>query len=391
MRRQTLHLVERQTREVQLPPAEVVFLLTQARHVIEVAPALRRGFYRLTPRGFAGWFDTPHHRFAVAPKLSWPNLRVLLGLPRAEHRGDCPVEPGLELLNVLAGELADRLAEVTRAGLIAGYHDQDSAGAFLRGKLRPADQLRDAAARAFPDRFHVSESVLDLDTPWNRIPRATADQLLAHPGLAAAVSSKLRDAATALASIPAGPLSNADFTAAEAEPRAAHYRPLLKVCRLIHDGLTAAEFTSIGGKAFLLDLSRAFECYLGTALATAVADLPGWSIEWQPRFVVGQSELRPDIVLDQHGQARVVLDAKWKSLRTGPDTADLHQVLAYASLTRARHVGLVYPGRRLGRRRMALSGDGVQLSLFRVPVLGVNSSDWVARLTRHLIRLSCRV
>ena len=35
---------------------------------------------------------------------------------------------------------------------------------FLRGRLRAAEQMRDAASRAFPDRFHVDQPVFDLHT-----------------------------------------------------------------------------------------------------------------------------------------------------------------------------------------------------------------------------------
>ena len=123
-------------------------------------------------------------------------------------------------------------------------NDRDATATFLRGKLRAADQLRDAAARAFPDRFAVTESVLDLNAPWNRIPRAVADELLASPGLAPNTRTELRDAAAALEPVTLIPPTEADFAAADAEPRASHYRPLLRLCQLLHDGF-AVPFTEV--------------------------------------------------------------------------------------------------------------------------------------------------
>ncbi|WP_439629535.1 McrC family protein [Gemmata sp.] len=367
MTRPTVHLVERRARRVRLPRGDVEFLLTNARHVLDVVPAFRRGVYRLAPRGYVGWLDTPTLRVAIAPKVPWPTVRMLLGVPHAAHEGGSEVEPGGGLLDALAREFAARLRATT---LVAGYHDTDTVSPYLRGKFRIADHLRDAAARAFPDRFHVTESVLDLDTPWNRVPRAVAEALLANPALAANTRIELRDAALSLEGVPAAPLTDADFAAADAEPRAAHYRPLLDLCRTLHDGFAAARLPGSGAGAFLADLSRAFERWIACGLADELAARPNWSVEEQPAFPVGPTVLQPDVVVRNRGSARVVLDAKWKAPGPTPDAEDLHQVLAYAVATGARHVALVYPGRRFARRTFAVPGSGVAVSLVRVCVVG---------------------
>jgi 5-methylcytosine-specific restriction enzyme subunit McrC len=370
--RRTVRLVERRPREVRLPPDDVHALLSHARHLIDVVPAFRPGAYWLTPRGHVGCFDTPTLRFAIRPKVPWPTVRMLLGLSHAHEPGAPGSAPDGGFLNMLARELAERLWAVAGVGLVAGYHDQDTAGAFLRGKLRPADHLRDAAARAFPDRFHVTESVLDLDTAWNRIPRALAEQLLDSPGVAADARADLRDAITPLESVPLVTPADADFAAAGAEPRAAHYRPLLALCRLLHDGFAAARLPGAGAGAFLIDLSRAFERFLTESLAAALSGHPGWLVEPQARFPVGATLLQSDILIREGGAPLVVLDAKWKTPGAAPDAADLHQVLAYATLTGTKRVGLVYPGRRFARRELPVAGGAVRVTLYRVRVVGTD-------------------
>src|SRR5207248_427633 len=81
----------------------------------------------------------------------------------------------------------------------------------------------------------------------NRIPRATADALLANPELGPAARDALRDAVISLASVPLTPVSTPDFVAAGAEPRAAHYRPLLRLCRVLHEGFLAASASGARG------------------------------------------------------------------------------------------------------------------------------------------------
>jgi 5-methylcytosine-specific restriction enzyme subunit McrC len=365
--RPTVHLVERRARRVRVPRGDVEFLLANARHVVNVVPTFKRGVYHLTPRGYVGWLDTPTLRIAIAPKVPWPTVRMLLDLPHTAHECGSEVDPGGGLLDALAREFAARLRATT---LVAGYHDTDTVSPYLRGKFRIADQLRDAAARAFPDRFHVTESVLNLDTPWNRVPRAVAEALLANPALAANTRIELRNAALSLDGVSVALLTDADFAAADAEPRAAHYRPLLDLCRTLHDGLAAARLPDSGAGAFLIDLSRAFERWLAGGLADALAPRPGWSIEEQPTFPVGPTVLQPDIVVRHLRTARVVLDAKWKAPGGAPDAEDLHQVLAYSVATGARHVALVYPGRRFARRTFAVPGSDVTVSLVRVCVVG---------------------
>lgn len=383
MTRAIVRLVERRTREVRLPRDEAAFLLAHARHLVEVVPAFRGGVYRLTARGWVGWFDSLAVRYSVSPKIPWPNVRMLLGLPTARDTAGAGVEPDAGLLDVLAREFVALLRDVIARGLVPGYREQDTTATFLRGKLRAADQLRDAAARAFPDRFHVTESVLDLDTPWNRVPRSIAETLLSHPELSPASRAELRDAVIPLAGVTLSPVSPADFEAATSDRRTEHYRVLLALCRFIHDGLTAAQLPHAGGGAFVVELSRAFERYLADGLAAELAQRTGWQIERHPAFLVGPTPLQPDILLRRRGESVVVLDAKWKSAKCGPDPADLHQILAYSAVTGARHVGLVYPGTRSARRALAVPGSDVTLSLLRVRVVGT-----VAECRRSLSALA---
>ncbi len=379
----TVTLTERRPRVVRLPRAEITFLLAHARHLIDVVPTFERGRVRLTPRGFVGFLTGPSTRYIIRPKIPWPNLRLLLGLsPEAEGTTH---EPGTDLLAVLATEFVDQLEAVTRPGLVAGYSEVETTSSFLRGKLRAAEQMRDAAARAFPDRFYINEPVFDLNAPWNQIPKATAIALLDRTELPLALRQRIESAVVPLASVLPQPVTERTFVLARAEPRAESYRPLLNVCRLILNGLASADPLAHAGSAFLIDLGQAFERYLTEALTRELAPHRAWGVEAQPGFTLGPTTLEPDIVICKRHAARVVLDAKWKT--TTLDANDLHQVLAYATLTGAERVGLVYPGRTNARTHFTTPNSRVRVSRYRVRVIGD-----AAELARSIAKLArdCR-
>jgi 5-methylcytosine-specific restriction enzyme subunit McrC len=388
--RRTVRLTERKTRAVRLPRADAAFLLDAARNLIDVEPAFERGCYRLTPRGHVGWLDGPTRRFVIRPKLPWLAVLRLLNLEPERHPAGSDVSPEAELLAVLAREFCDHLDTVIRAGLVRGYLEADTESAYLRGRLRTADQLRDAAARAFPDRFHITETVFDLNTPWNRIPKYIAECLARSPTLPQSLRDRVVHTATPLDLVEETAVTDADFTTAFTEPRAAAYHPLLETCRLIHDGFRATDFTHSGGGAFLIDLGRAFEGYVTTKLAVELGRCRSWSLDAQPRFqltsTAGEpSVLQPDVVIRRAGAARVVLDVKWKRPAAQPDPADLHQVLAYALAAGVPHAVLVYPGDRTSRHELVLSGGRVRVTLFRIRLAG--TTDECRRSAARLARV----
>src|SRR5262249_15973142 len=284
----TVRLVERRTREAKLPRADALFLVEHFPHAIEVVPGFYRGTYRLTPRGYVGFVDGPTRPFEIGPTVPSPAVLMLLGLSASPFPVGTAVNPGSDLLGILGRELAARMAAVARAGLVCGYHDQDTVSRFLRGRLRTHEQLRDTARGRTPDLFPITDTAFDLDTPWNRIPKAVGTALPSHPDLPAAVRDEVASALGPFDPVPHVPVSEADFEAAARDLRAAAYNDLLAHCRVIHDGLSAAGATGERG-AFLIDLGRAFERFVTESVTAVFAARPGWSVEAQPRFALGES------------------------------------------------------------------------------------------------------
>lgn len=380
MSRRVLTLTERRTRVFRLPRDEVHFLLAHARPILEVVPAAERGYYHLTAGGWVGFFDGPSIRYVLQPKLPWPNFLRLLGLrPSAAPHA----EPESQLGPLLAEMLASRWEEMQRRGLVAGYREADTQSPFLRGKLRIAEQLRDTASRAFPDRFQVSEPIFDLDTPWHRILKAAANQLLRSGALPAATGQRLHAIVQVLATVADDPPSAEDFTTALTEPRVKDYREVLEVGRVVLEGFRGASVLCSGpAAAFLIDLGRVFEHYLIRGLQQELGRHPGWDVGSHRAFALGPTVLRPDIVIRRAGSPWAVLDAKWK--KVAAEASDLHQILAYRTLTGASRVGLVYPGRSDASVHYFSPDGRIRVSFYRLRIVG--SDDQLERSIRRLAR-----
>jgi len=394
--RRTYHLTERVAAECRLTPDDVTVLLSAHRAHVRVTPTTSRGTYRVVPAGHVGVIVGPSCRLVIQPKVPLTNLFHLL-----DPTGPLPViadqvtpESGAEALDFLAARLARLLGERAAAGLHRAYAERRQAGPYLQGRLDMAAQVRTPAVRK--DRVHSCYDEFTADVPCNQVPRATAELVLASPLLGDPARAALRTALAGYADVRAIPLDPAAFAAAAPDRRTEAYRPLLDLCRLLAQELTPGPDAGPAPcPAFLLDLDRVFEQYVTRGLVEACAGRPGYTASVQPLFtasgpVAGQPDLqmRPDVVIERRGGARVVVDAKWKRPTGALLTSDVYQVLAYATALDLRRAMLVYPGRRGRAWTYSLAGGAVTVTVHRVRVVGDRAA--CARSLQCLGRNACR-
>ncbi len=366
----TLRLIERRPRVVKLHLDDVDYLLNHCAHLFELLPTGRRHHYRITSRGVVGWLAIPTGLVEIAPRIPWPNLSLLMGLssePSGETQArDVPVS----LANLLGREFLETLKPVLRTGFDLGYHENENVSQYLRGKLRVVDQLRKSSAQLFPTWFHIVETGFSEDTPRNRILRHVTDWLLQQAGITPELRHELKQIDRTLANVTLQHPTGADFANAESEPLPSSYRAVLNVARLIWEGCNHPGFVRSGRTSYLIDLPRLFERFLQRELQSAVSATPRWSVVVHPRYLVGPVVFQPDILLLDRGEPFAILDAKWKGLEVSPNPADLHQLLAYALLSKATRVALIYPGTRTAVRELARLPGNIQVLHCRIQVRG---------------------
>ena len=368
----TLLLTERVASECRLRPVDVDFLLAEHRAHVDLVPAGRRGWYRLTPTGHVGTIVGPGCRLVIRPKMPLRNFFHLLDpiAPLPTTVDHVSAVPGAEALDFLAGRLAQLLAERTAAGLHRAYTERAEQGPFLQGRLDLPAQLRQGHGRK--DRLACRYEDFSADVPCNQVPKATVELLLRSPLLGAEVRAALRRQLSAFAAVSSIALEPDSFTAA-ADRLTEAYRPLLDLCRLLFESLAPGPSAgSVSGPAFLLNMERVYERYVteglrrvfeGSEYAVAVQPL-----QWVSEPAASQPDLamRPDVVIldggppsplsslreerdggKGGGQPVLVVDVKWKVLAGSPVVIDdVYQVLAYGAGLGVRRAVLVYPGRR---------------------------------------------
>ncbi|MCI0464343.1 MAG: McrC family protein [Gemmataceae bacterium] len=400
----TFSLTERTSTECPLSPEDVEFLLTAHRGHLDLVPTHQRDLYRLTPRGHVGTIVAPHCRLLIRPKIPLENLFFLLDPadtppPTPDHT---TTTPGSELLDFLAAHLAQLMTDRATHGLHRAYVERDLHGPFVQGRLDLPAQLRDAHGRK--DRIHCRHEEFTLDMPCNQVPRATADLVLRSPLLGDTVRAALRRALAPFAEVSPVPLGPDSFALAAADRLTEPYRPLLELCRLLADSLGPSEAAGASPcPAFLLDLERVFERHV-TAHCVAAwhgqetvpqqrGDARGrWSVDVQPLFrphppVAGQPDvtMRPDLMLTCDGRKALVVDAKWKRLRS-LITSDLYQILAYCAVLGVDHGALVYPGRHNRAWEYRFAESPIRLTVHTLRVVGSRASCRAAaqKLARKL-------
>jgi 5-methylcytosine-specific restriction enzyme subunit McrC len=372
----TLHLIERRSHLCRLAPVEVDFLLAHHRGAFEILPTARRHRYRVTPAGVAGVVVTPGRRIVVTSKVPLRNLLLLDPLDDPSSSRDS-VQPanGSEWIDLLAGQLAQRMNERAAAGLHRAYRETAAQGAYLVGRLDVAEQLRQQARGK--EQIHSRPDEFTAELPCNQVPRSVAAGLLTSGLLGPAVRERLASALLPFANLEEIPLSSDMLARLQRDRLPAEYIPLLDLCRLLIDSLAPSPAGgTVPAPAFLLPLEQLFERYVTRAVREAFAGDAAVQVSAQESYSAGEPvpgqptvAIRPDVVILRDGRPALVVDAKWKRLSpTALVTADLYQVLAYCAVLGAPRAVLIYPGRRRRAWEYAFPHAGVSVQVRAVDV-----------------------
>ncbi|NUU31307.1 restriction endonuclease [Arthrobacter sp. C9C5] len=330
------------------------------------ASPLGMGLFRIEPVGKVGSVRTPSVQLEVRPKerLGLGRLLFLLGYTENQGFRDDAVAAveDTDLWSALAESLAQLADRALSRGVLQGYLNVDESLRTVKGRIRMSDQISRRPGMLVP--LEVSYDEFTEDIPENRILRAALERMSQVPGVRADVLSRLRrlkgklDAVTRLQS---GPLPR--WRASRMNTR---YHAALRLAEVI---LRNASAEAGDGKqhsaAFVVDMSKVFEDFVGIALREAMAAYPG---EMRLRYnsMLNEAVRDSDRIMVQPGAVHLlggrpvmVYDAKYKAASdVGASlSADHYRMLAYCTSLRVPTAWLVYAGAGEIKLRRILNTD----------------------------------
>ena len=348
----TLDELDRTGQEVDL--SEEAAAALSATGLVEVRPALR-GRWLLLPAGKVGAVRIDDLQVQVTPKERVGLTRLLFLLGYAQDPGFRPEDVVAvdqpELWPALAESLA-RLAErATGGGVLQGYVTVEDALRSVRGRIRIGDQIAHRPGFMVP--VEVTYDEFTVDIPENQILRTAVRRMLGVSGLSNSAAGRLAHIDGRLAEVSilrhGQPIPSWQPTRLNQR-----YHAALRLSELILKNLSAeAGEGNVQVAAFVVNMAKVFEDFVGTALREALRRYPGVTrlqypdhLDERVRGEAAGIPMRVDIVHSVGGRPRLVFDAKYKAAGPG-DTypnADHYQMLAYSTALRVPTAWLVYAG-----------------------------------------------
>ncbi len=254
-----------------------------------------------------------------------------------------------ETVGVLQRLYAAALRRALSWGLLRDYRGRTADLDAVRGRL----DLESLVTRRFgvfpPIPCEFDEHTHDIE--GNRRLRAAAWLLSRVPGDSGAASelgAQARDLGGLVAPSvyrgPREPLHVGSLADRQLGRGAEDYRTALRLAELaLTHGRLSFDGTTVSSPSFAVNMDKAFERFVSTALRTALGVPVGSWLEEPTRHLDRQRtvRLRPDIVWKERGGVRLVVDAKWKATE-GALSADLRQVALYCQALGASRAVLVY-------------------------------------------------
>lgn len=278
------------------------------------------------------------------------------------------------LLEILIGLFARKLADAVRLGLPRRYVGNEGDLSALRGRLDVTRQFTTLAATT--QLLACRYDALSADIPLNQIIKVAIARL-ARLSRSADNQRILRELAFAYADIVDVPVASLRWDDIVLDRTNLRWHELVSLSKLL---LGERFQTTAGGEAqgfsLLFEMNKLFEKYVARMLGRALMK-DGLSVKSQGGLLYcleerdaeqrGRFQTKPDILVKRGPEVMLIIDTKWKRLsariddpKHGVSQADVYQMLAYGRIYRCPRQMLLYP------HHAGLGGAGFFTSRYRV-------------------------
>jgi 5-methylcytosine-specific restriction enzyme subunit McrC len=260
-----------------------------------------------------------------------------------------------DLLEILIGLFARKLADAVRRGMPRRYVPCENDLRALRGRLDIRRQF--STLTASPQLLACRFDALSSDIALHRIMKAAVHRLI---GISRSAENlrHLRELAFAYADIRTVPVKALAWNEVVLDRTNEQWRDLLSLARLLlGDRFQTTSGGVEQGFSLLFEMNSLFERYVGRLLQRALAGRGlrvtiqgGRAYCLEDEAGRGRFQTKPDILVRRAGEAVLIVDTKWKTIsprlddpKQGVNQADVYQMMAYARLYRCPRLVLLYP------------------------------------------------
>ncbi|MDQ5767994.1 McrC family protein [Thiothrix subterranea] len=328
---------------------------------------LRHHGKSLQVRNFVGILETPDGTcIEILPKtadtaspendrrLLWKMLHVVHDLPFHEATDAALEKHQGSLLEILVARFLQEVSRIVHRGIRSDYVRITAEAAFIKGRLRVAQQIRQPLSRQH--RFQIEYDCFLPNRAENRLIKA-ALQYVTKSSRHLNNQRLARELLFAFDSIPSSHQVKADFSRWSTQRDMVYYRAAKPWVELI---LVRETPWFLQGKwqgiSLLFPMEKLFERYVAARLRQKLKHPYSLVEQSSKHSLIDQHgtkalfQLKPDMCIREGKNTCLVLDAKWKRLDTNADKyglsqADFYQLFAYGQkyLSGIGEMLLIYP------------------------------------------------
>ncbi|AMC35576.1 McrC family protein [Janthinobacterium sp. B9-8] len=246
------------------------------------------------------------------------------------------------------------LDHLIKRGLRFDYLRVEEEQRYLRGQLDVVKQMRQPPGRQHF--FQIRHDIFLPDRPENRLLKS-ALELVCRNTQDAENWRLAHELAGMLHELPPSRDIEQDFRLWRNDRLMAHYQGIKSWCELIlHQQMPLAVAGEYRGISLLFPMEKLFESYVEQQLRMLLP-LGALRSQVQSEYLCSHKgerifRLKPDLLLNLHGQPQIILDTKWKLLDAadrsnnyGLSQSDFYQLFAYGQkyLKGSGELVLIYP------------------------------------------------
>lgn len=305
--------------------------------------------YCVAPGNVIGAITVDEATLVIEPKVGISKLLFLLGYttdPSSWGNQEAKLDTTSDLASGVAGLFTLLTRRALERGVLAGYHEEAGTAYTVRGRIDVTDQLRSRPRRMIPLSLRYVEH--DEDTLENRLLRAAGRHLRRLTIRDAQVTRQLHYILDLLQLV-----SDQDFppTAVPAVTWTRlnlHYRPAVELARLLlRHRVPDLASGALQTPALRIDMAQLFEDFVRTALRERLHLSPQEFPDGEhcPRLTLdlrNRVRLKPDLSWWHATHCMFIGDIKYKRDHGPGRSADLYQLLAYATATGLPTGTLIY-------------------------------------------------